>query len=78
MRATVLNLAAVGAGCLIAAATLVPEGKQIAPGQMVMGVPGKAIRAVSEAEQARIRDGVAHYLDYAREYAAALAQEKEQ
>ena len=80
MRATVLNHAVVGAGCLIAAATLIPEGKQIAPGQLVMGVPGKASRVVSEAEQARIRDGVAHYLAYAREYAAALAtyQEKEQ
>ena len=73
MRATVLNHAVVGAGCLIAAATLIPEGKQIAPGQLVMGIPGKAIRAVTEAEQARIRDGVAHYLAYAREYAAALA-----
>jgi len=39
---------------------------------LVMGVPGKAIRAVSETEQARIREGVAHYLDYAREYTAAL------
>ncbi len=79
MRATVLNHAVVGAGCLIAAATLVPEGKQFAPGQLIMGVPGKALRAVTEAEQARIHDGVAHYLAYAREYAAALAtyQERE-
>jgi hypothetical protein len=45
-----------------------------------MGMPGKALRAVTEAEQARIRDGVAHYLGYAREYAVALAtsQRKEQ
>jgi carbonic anhydrase/acetyltransferase-like protein (isoleucine patch superfamily) len=72
MRATVLNHAVVGAGCLIAAATLVPEGKQFAPGQLIMGVPGKALRPVTEAEEARIRDGVAHYLAYAREYAAVL------
>ena len=81
MRATVLNHAVVGAGCLIAAATLIPEGRQFAPGQLIMGVPGKALRAVTEAEQARIRDGVAHYLVYAREYAEALTnhqQEKEQ
>jgi len=80
MRATILNHTVAGAGCLIAAATLVPEGKQFAPGQLIMGVPGKALRAVTEAEQARIRDGVAHYLAYAREYAIALAnyQEKEQ
>ena len=78
MRATVLNLAVVGAGCLVAAATLVPEGKQFAPGQLIMGVPGKAIRALTEAEQGRIRDGVAHYLAYAREYAAALANYHEQ
>lgn len=78
MRATVLNHAVVGDGCLIAAATLVPEGKRFAPGQLVMGVPGRALRAVTEAEQARIRDGVAHYLQYARDYAEALAQAHEQ
>lgn len=73
MRATVLNHAVVGAGCLIAAATLVPEGKQFAPGQLIMGVPGKAIRPVTDTEQTRVRDGVGHYLDYAREYAGAIA-----
>lgn len=78
MRATVLNHAVIGAGCLIAAATLIPEGKEFAPGQLIMGVPGKALRAVTEAEQARIRDGVAHYLAYAREYAAALADLQEE
>lgn len=76
MRATVLNHADVGAGCLVAAASLVPEGKQFAPGQMVMGVPGKAIREVMEAEQTRVREGVEHYLSYAREYAEALAQQQ--
>ena len=74
MRATVLNHAVVGAGCMIAAATLVPEGKEIAAGQLIMGIPGRAVRAVTEAEQARIRDGVAHYLSYARDYAAELAK----
>lgn len=78
MRATVLNHAVIGDGCLIAAATLVPEGKQFAPGQLIMGVPGRALRPVTGVEQARIRDGVAHYLQYAREYTAALAQSHEQ
>jgi carbonic anhydrase/acetyltransferase-like protein (isoleucine patch superfamily) len=74
MGATVLNLAVVGSGCLVAAATLIPERKQFAADQLVMGVPSKAVRPVTEDEQARIREGVEHYLAYAREYAAALAQ----
>ncbi|MGE5335377.1 MAG: gamma carbonic anhydrase family protein [Nitrososphaerota archaeon] len=78
MRAAVLNRAEVGAGCLIAAAALVPEGKRIDPGQVVMGAPGKAVRPVTEAEQTRIREGVGHYLNYAREYAAAQAANGQQ
>lgn len=73
MRATVLNSAVVGAGCLIAAGALVAEGKRIPAHQLVMGVPGRVVRPVNEEERARVRDGVSHYLAYAQEYRAALA-----
>jgi carbonic anhydrase/acetyltransferase-like protein (isoleucine patch superfamily) len=74
MRATVLNGAVVGAGCIVAAQALVPEGKHVAAGQLIMGVPGKVARAVTEAEHARVAEGVVHYQRYALEYRAALDQ----
>ncbi len=73
MGAKLLNHATLGAGCILAAGAVLPEGKTIADGQLAMGAPAKPLRAVSDAERARIRDGVQHYLGFAREYRAAIA-----
>ena len=51
MHATVLNGAVIGEGCLIAAGALVTEHMVIPAGSLVVGVPGRVVRAVS-AEQA--------------------------
>lgn len=72
MGATLLNHAEAGAGSIIAAGALLPEGKTIPAGQLAMGSPAKAERAVSEAERARVNDGIEHYIAYAREYRDAL------
>lgn len=77
MHATVLNGAQIGDGCIVAAGALVAEGKQIEAGQMVMGMPGRALRAVTEEERARTLNGVAHYQTYAREYGLFLREEAE-
>lgn len=50
--ATVLNGARIGAGSLIGAGALVTEGKEIPAGSLVMGMPGKVVRAMDEAAQA--------------------------
>jgi carbonic anhydrase/acetyltransferase-like protein (isoleucine patch superfamily) len=76
MHATVLNNARVGSECILAAGTLVPESKSIEAGQLVLGVPGKAVRPITEAERERIRDGSAHYQAYALEYGRMLAEEQ--
>jgi carbonic anhydrase/acetyltransferase-like protein (isoleucine patch superfamily) len=73
MHATVLNGAKVGAECMLAAGTLVAEGKEIAPGQIVMGLPGKAARAITPAERERILDGASGYQERARIYRSELA-----
>lgn len=72
MHATVLNNAVVGEECILAACTLVAEGKRIEPGQLVMGVPGKAVRPITAAERERIVSGVAGYQERAREYMRGL------
>jgi carbonic anhydrase/acetyltransferase-like protein (isoleucine patch superfamily) len=53
--ATVLDGAVIGDQCLIAAGSVVPPGKKIAPGSMVVGVPGKVVRELSMEERAGLR-----------------------
>lgn len=71
MHATVLNGAVIGPGCLIAAGALVPERAQIPAGSLVMGVPGKVVRSVSEEQKAAIAANEAEYRELARQHAAA-------
>lgn len=68
MHATVLNLAVLGDDCVVAAKALVAEGKSFGAGQLIMGIPGKVARPVTDAERARARNGVEHYMRYAKEY----------
>src|SRR4029077_14631290 len=72
MRATVLNSAEVGAECILAAGTVVPEGKRIESGQLVMGLPGKVVRAITAARRARIYYGDPPYAARAQEYRRML------
>jgi len=70
MGATLLARSEVGEGCLIAAGALVGEGKKIPPRSVVMGVPGKIVREVTDAEAAKVAGIARHYLDMARRHAA--------
>lgn len=72
MHATVLNSAMVGEECMLAAGTLVAEGKRIEAGQLVMGLPGKAVRAITAVERERILDGAASYQERAQIYRQSL------
>ncbi|WP_187430735.1 Protein YrdA [Roseobacter fucihabitans] len=59
MGATVLNGAQIGKNCLIGAGALITENKVIPDGSLVMGVPGKVVRALdSEAIQGLTRSAV--------------------
>ncbi len=66
--AIVLNGARIGTGSIIAAGALVAEGVEIPPHSMVMGVPGKVRRQVTEAERERILEGAANYVRYRQTY----------
>lgn len=66
--AIVLNGARIGAGSVVAAGAVVPEGMQAPPGSMVMGVPGKIRREVTDEEQVRFRENARHYVDACRIY----------
>ena len=73
MGATVLNGARIGRNCLIGANALVPEGRAIAEGSLVVGMPAKAVRSLSEDEIERLKASAAGYVANGRRYAAGLS-----
>ena len=66
--AIILNGARIGTGSIIAAGAVVAEGADIPPASMVMGVPGKVKRQISEEERERFRLNAQHYVEAARAY----------
>ena len=72
MGARVLNHAVIGAGCLVGAGALVTEGKSFAAGMLIVGVPARAVRPLSDEEKQRLLDSAALYARKAADYAARL------
>lgn len=72
MGAIILNRAVIGAGALIGACALVAEGKVIPPGALVTGAPGRVIRELDDAAQARLRESAARYRANAARFRTGL------
>lgn len=72
MGAIVLNGAMIGDDCLIGAGALIPEGREIPPGSLVLGMPGKVVRPLSADEIARNRSAAAHYVANWKRFARGL------
>ena len=69
MGALLLTNCEIGEECLIAAGTLITEGRRIPPRSVVMGVPGKVVRQITAEELRRTHAISAHYLELAQRYA---------
>ena len=65
MGATLLDGCVIGKGSIVAAGAVVSPHKVIPPNSMVMGVPGKVVRQLTEEDTAPIGWSVQHYLSYA-------------
>ena len=68
INASVISGAKVGRFSIVAAHSLVTEDKEIPPYSLVMGVPGKVVRRVTEAEIARIARTAEGYMRRGQEY----------
>jgi len=55
MGAVVLDGAEVGRQCLIGAKALVTQGSKIPEGSLVLGAPGKVVRALTDSERAGLK-----------------------
>jgi len=70
MGSVLLNGVRIGRGSVVAAGAVIPEGMQIPPDSLVMGVPGRIVRAVDARLSQRIAETWAHYVEQARAHRA--------
>jgi carbonic anhydrase/acetyltransferase-like protein (isoleucine patch superfamily) len=70
MGSVLLNKVRVGPGSVVAAGAVLPEGMQVPPRSLVMGVPGRVVRPVDERLTSRIGETWAHYVEQARAHRA--------
>lgn len=72
MGAIVLDDCRIGAESVVAAGAVVPPRTIVPPGSLVMGLPGKIARPLSESERAQGRQIAAKYAALAKRHAAGF------
>ena len=74
MGATILNGAKIGNNCLIGAGALITEGKEFPDGSLVMGAPGKVVRALDAVAIQGLGASALHYQAQMRRFRAGLSE----
>jgi len=75
MNAVILNNARIGKNCLVGACTLITEGKEIPDGSLVLGSPGRVLRALTDSEIKDISRIADHYVQKSAMYRTSLHEE---
>ena len=70
--AVILNGAVIGKNCLIGANALITEGKVIPDGSLVMGQPGKVVKALEPGQIAALEMSATHYVQNWKRFATDL------
>jgi len=70
--AIILNNSVIGKNCLVGAGAMVTEGKVIPDGSLVLGVPGKVVRALTPEEIATNTWIAEHYVERSAIYRRGL------
>ena len=74
MGAIVLNGAKIGKNCLIGAGALITENKVIPDGSLVVGSPGRVVRALSAREIQVLVASALHYQENAEQFRHQLEE----
>jgi carbonic anhydrase/acetyltransferase-like protein (isoleucine patch superfamily) len=69
INATVLHNARIGDNCIVAAGAVVTPGTEIPSRSMVMGVPAKVVRKITEEERKSVKENALRYEQSASLYA---------
>ncbi len=72
MGATLLNNVKIGVHCLVGAHALLPEGKEYPDRSLIVGVPGRVVRTLSEKEAALLPLAAKHYVANAQRFRRGL------
>jgi carbonic anhydrase/acetyltransferase-like protein (isoleucine patch superfamily) len=75
IHATVLNGAVVGKHSIVGAGTVIPEGKRFPDRSLILGVPGKVVRELTDEEVSLIFDNADDYVARSRDYVKHLTAE---
>ena len=74
MNATVLTGAKIGEGSVVAAGAMVPEGREYPPRSLIVGVPAKRVKEVTEEQTKDIARGARSYVERAAEHRESLGR----
>jgi carbonic anhydrase/acetyltransferase-like protein (isoleucine patch superfamily) len=75
IHATVLNDAVIGQQCIVAAGAVVPEGKSFPDRSLIIGVPGRVARQLSDDEIVKLLDNAQEYVSKASIYKTHLKEQ---
>jgi len=70
--AVILGRAVIGRDCIIGAGALIPEGKVIPDGSLVVGQPGRVVRALEAGQIAALEASAEHYVQNWKRYVRDL------
>lgn len=73
IQAVILNGAVIGRECLVASGALVTERKSFPDRTLIMGVPAKAVRMLTDDEVASLYDSAQDYVERGQRYRKQLA-----
>jgi len=68
MGSRLLDGVVVGRGCIIGAGAVVPPGTQVPDGSLVLGIPGKVLRPLTDKERQYIQWIPPHYVQLAQRW----------
>jgi carbonic anhydrase/acetyltransferase-like protein (isoleucine patch superfamily) len=72
MGSQILNGAVIEPECIVGAGALITEGKRFERGSLIVGIPARMVRQVTDEEKQLLRASATHYADKAQRYAAEL------
>jgi len=73
MNATLLSHAKIGDECIVGANALVAEGKEFPARSLIVGIPGKVLRDVTDEQAEAIRENARRYAAYAQKHRDAMS-----
>ena len=65
MGAVLLSGCSLGEGCIVGGGAVVPGSLHAPAHSLIVGVPGRVVRALRPEETEHLRENVEHYLEYA-------------